>query len=535
MLCWVVVLFTYCVTAQWTLVPSIVSRPWSESFSCDVGCRPLVSLMHREILGEFECEDGAIYDPEPPHAKLAHSVLRSILDPPMAPIRINGTFWTGTIGDGWYDPCGAVTFPQPNGAAMLIGRVVNCSLSLPWLCVCPLRDVPIPPPHIRFDDFVVGRIGRNRSETWVYVPGKWVVVFRNRTSALVHVDDPPRRFVDAAYVEYAADGGTRSLLQLSNNSVVHQIGDDFQFNGTHFVAPVSGVYVVGVRRGPGSVHNCTDTCAFRFDENDVVSVNASVASVSVRVPRLGAWPTTTRSPIPAPTRAPTTHAPSTSPTTKPTSQSPSASPTDARTSQPTTLRPTTLRPTAHPTLEPTTLQPTLRPTSQPTTQRPTTRSPTTKSPTRAPAIVVRSAGSKLGGFGTRTTSSAICNTLATCNQSLAMVSYAGDLISGMPTKYNFDATKPLYSSSNVMIASSWTAFASGSLTTSLSSAGVTSSGSLWWTGGTNAAYTCTGWTTNALNVVGTIGNAAATDSGSITFNTAACSTTNILLLCACIE
>lgn len=236
-----------------------------------------------------------------------------------------------------------------------------------------------------------------------------------------------------------------------------------------------------------------------------------------------------------------TEAPTPEPTKSPTP--PTLAPTKTPTKNP------TKNPTSHPTKNPT-KKPTSSPTKNPT-KKPSTN-PTinpTRSPTQKP-IVFYTIPTPLsytsgGALGNRATTTARCISalssfpydLIGCVNTFQVLSYSGgDDIQNMPTNFAFDPNLQIlgYDSSGVYteLAPTWTYAFSTGLTNSLATAGLLSTGNLFWTGGLTGTTNCNDWTTNSGAVNGNVGLAESTSSTWYTNSDVACSIGRFQI-CAC--
>jgi hypothetical protein len=352
-------------TATWTVQRSDIAASWDNAtFECPVGCKAWVSLPDLDILAEFTCEDGQVRDSVDPFPVLALNPVRALIDPPLAEPSLNETYWVGTLGDGFYRPCTAASWPDQ---ALLEGQIVDCESVLPWLCLCP-RETPAPLEHehtlMARDapvDYAQGHVGFRDGKIWAFTSGMFYV--HNASGAFV-VSDP--NSTQADYVELLYDDSSVALWMTLDSAVVLAENGPFLFDNQTLTLPFEGLWVVTIR-GNSSVTECgaRQNCVLYTERAQVQLGNGTLL---FRAPRLTDRPTTTRAPLISPTEAPT-HAPT---TLAPTTLSP--------TQEPTTLAPTTLSPTYAPSLSPS-ASPSNSPTAMPT--RLPTRLPTVR-PTRGP-------------------------------------------------------------------------------------------------------------------------------------------------------
>jgi hypothetical protein len=199
------------------------------------------------------------------------------------------------------------------------------------------------------------------------------------------------------------------------------------------------------------------------------------------------------------------------------------------------------KPTTAPTTSVPTTSPTLLPTASPT-KSPTPPTPNpTASPTH-PIVILYNIGTADGDLGDRSTTTTACTSHPSQPPTCADARTIG-LLTYSPTDSIADinlwpSASPVRGSptSNV-VATSWSALVAGSLSSSLSSAGVMPGGSYqWWSGGVSGgASNCDlglGPWTNWLTASGTTGSSASTISSWADLVSTAC-TGSYYRVCAC--
>lgn len=208
------------------------------------------------------------------------------------------------------------------------------------------------------------------------------------------------------------------------------------------------------------------------------------------------------------------------------------------TGRPTTSKPTTRFPTTSPTKNPT-VKPTKLPSKNPT-----------RNPTQNPTIPIESLiffdggvfddGNYAGGSGGRAIANARCQTVAPlvgltdCRDSFMMLEYDYSVIGDFPTIYTFSPTVPIYSISGTQIASSWASAISGTLTNSLATAGVFSSGVFYFTGFQfTVAGNCINWQSASGSQIGERGSSDDVDINWIGAGIGSLCNTFLNRLCAC--
>ncbi len=120
------------------------------------------------------------------------------------------------------------------------------------------------------------------------------------------------------------------------------------------------------------------------------------------------------------------------------------------------------------------------------------------------------------------------------------VSILGDDINSYPTKYSFPTSAPVQSLSGVEIASSWSNFVGGTLTTSLYNAGVFeyNSPTTYWTNGvpvtspTSGPTTCSQMNSASGSFTGIVGSITSTSSTALNSGTLICSTSTRMMCMA---
>jgi hypothetical protein len=102
----------------------------------------------------------------------------------------------------------------------------------------------------------------------------------------------------------------------------------------------------------------------------------------------------------------------------------------------------------------------------------------------------------------------------------------GDEIRDFPLTYDVPTNQPIRSTSDILIADDWADLLDGTIDTSLSAAGVTGTGGLYWTGsngdGSLVADTCLGWTVGDFSANGVEGDAGSTSSSWLAGNLIPC-------------
>lgn len=153
-------------------------------------------------------------------------------------------------------------------------------------------------------------------------------------------------------------------------------------------------------------------------------------------------------------------------------------------------------PTTNPTPTPTKL-PSINPTRSPSAN------PTHNPTNFINSLIIYNAGSTAtGNMGNRSVTTATCAAQAivlalTCQATPMMLSYTTSQVNDFPTIYNFPPTSPLYSVTNVLVASSWNAAMNTAISASLQATGVfPPTTSVYSTGGktaTNTLSNCADW------------------------------------------
>jgi hypothetical protein len=171
-----------------------------------------------------------------------------------------------------------------------------------------------------------------------------------------------------------------------------------------------------------------------------------------------------------------------------------------------------------------------------------------------PWVYLFNGGSSGTSFGGRTGADAMCANAAAKLDAGAPFAHVraflgvsdSDEIRDMPTNYGVPVDRPVGSVSGVEVASDWSALLGGTITHSLSNAGVLTSVVGWWYSGSNPdgslatqptldggthPLTCVGWTSGNAFLDGEYGSAGVTNSQWISTAQATCGLGNYNLLC----
>jgi hypothetical protein len=155
--------------------------------------------------------------------------------------------------------------------------------------------------------------------------------------------------------------------------------------------------------------------------------------------------------------------------------------------------------------------------------------------------VLYSAGAHNGNLGGRAGADATCTNAADkptgYSHYHALLSVnADDEIRDMPANYGVPTSMPIYSPNRTLIANTWADLLDGSISTTLSDAGVAPPNKLWWSGSQSDGsllnfYECGGWLTSSTSQPGGVGLTFRSDSIWISGYHATCADSETLLLC----
>ncbi len=247
----------------------------NQSEACPTDCALLASADGAEIVGEFACVDGGVYQCTAPYAQVASSVQRALLEPTWArPDLAAGTYRTNTLGDGWFVPCAVSDL---KGDGLLDSYVSEDACDDPltqWACVCPLVEVPVPglSPTVHTLKIRAPNASHSLGTSLGYALGNFTVYdagyytvssATTRNLTLISAGSTIR----AQAVEWADFAGNFTLLQVTAGVTEHELGDSFGWNGTHLIVPYTSVweFVPSAPANFSGVGECGVWCASRLD------------------------------------------------------------------------------------------------------------------------------------------------------------------------------------------------------------------------------------------------------------------------------